>query len=84
MVQVGGAFSLPFPEGGVPDPLHSDAGVRWDGSAWDGSFWDGGPLGGTPWTVCDPICGSGGLSCFTFDTDAGQRMIECIECAFSP
>jgi hypothetical protein len=81
--QVGGAFYLPFPDAGVPDPLRSDAGIGWDGSGWDGSFWDGSPLSGYM-GECDPICGSHELSCFAFATDAGTRMIECIECGFSP
>jgi hypothetical protein len=84
MVQVGGAFYIPFPEGGVRDPLSFDASARWDGSEWDGSLWDGGPVSGGMWTLCDSVCGRAGLSCFAFDTDAGERMVECIECAFSP
>jgi hypothetical protein len=82
-IQVGGAFDLPFPDAGVPDPLRSDAGIGWDGSAWDGALWDGGPLQGFM-GECDPICGSHQLSCFTFAADAGGRMIECVECGFSP
>src|SRR5262249_47046439 len=84
MVQVGGSHSGPFPEGGVPYPIAGDSGA--DGAVGDGSFWDGGPVRavGFDRTPCDSVCGSQGLSCYAVIDDGGARLVQCVECAFSP